>query len=88
MLKNGLWKMHVHRGHLTASHSRKQKAERSRGAEVTDTEKNTFPSVTSGSVVTDRKVSLVLNAITLTSNFYLFPFDLMMCYVAGSAINY
>lgn len=55
---------------------------------MTDTEKNTFPSITSGSVVTDRKVSLVLNATTLTSNFYLFTFDLMMCYVAGSAINY
>ena len=53
VLKNGPWKMQVYRGHLTASHSRKQKAERSRAAEGRGTEKE-HPSLCHLSLRSDR----------------------------------
>ena len=49
--------------------------------------KSTFLSVTSTYAVMDRNVSLVLNAMTLTSNFSPFARDLRMCCIAGSAVN-
>lgn len=49
---------------------------------------STLISVTSTYAVTDRNVSLMLCAITVTSNFYPFTSDLRMCCIESPAVNY